>query len=125
MDNDIIEMPVELMREAVNCLIPYLAVSREDRSNSIEKYDYSRKFIEALIEEIIEGEPFCDHEVGICACGAIAILDELKLRLNGQTACPQCYGEGWIDISSEDYRMKTCPKCLGRGVVNLADEGVK
>lgn len=121
---DIIELPTDLMKEAVDCVVPYLAVSKDDRSNSIKTFDYSRKFIEALVEEIKEGEPFCDHSVGICACGALAILNELQLRLKGMKTCPTCYGDGFEYVEAitrnnygHDSDMIECRECEGTGAV--------
>lgn len=109
-----LDLPTGLVRAACEHVVPYLPVSAIDRSNSIATHDFSRGFIEALVEEIEAGEPFCDHAVGICSCDTLSVLADLKLRLDGRMTCPECCGDGFV----EDYER--CDRCCGEGAVPVA-----
>jgi hypothetical protein len=130
-----IELSAALARAAVEALIPH----------GDETVEVSRAFLEALIEEVEETEPICDHSVGICACSEAATLAELKLRLEGLMPCPECHGEGFIwdeeavtwacveyvsrhggtlkearDALGDDPGYVKCPRCESRGSVPVA-----
>jgi len=82
-----------------------LAPSVKEGSTHLERLDFTDDFIEALIDELIEGDPICDHSVGICACYLIDLIRELKLQINGRETCPLCAGDGFI------YRDRHVPEC--------------
>lgn len=100
-----IELPTDLVKEALDCVVPYLALSR--------------KFVDVLIEELEAADLSCDHSVGICCCAAIGVLNELKLMVKGKMTCPNCGGDGMIctinilEDNSSGYRY--CDKCNGTG----------
>lgn len=138
MSDEYLELSTGLVSEAVTAVVPYLARSRTDRTNSFETYDFSRKFIEALVEELEAGDLFCDHSVGICTCSEQQTVAELKLALDGKKPCHDCGGEGFVynksRIALEASRSlergsyfdpeqftETCRRCSGSGTVPLTD----
>lgn len=92
----------------------------------VDDQDVPVALVELLLEHIEEGEPFCDHSVGICACSTRAVMEELTLWVAGKRLCTNCGGDGIEDyeevhVTSEefgdftDYRGITCKVCGGSG----------
>lgn len=76
-----------------------------------ERHEISEAFVRAVVENIEEAEPGCDHSVGICMCGARQVLEDLRLWLDHKERCPVCNGDGfyyspevWSQAMS-DYKM--------------------
>jgi hypothetical protein len=106
--------------------------------------DVSVALVTALVEHIVDGEPFCDHSVGICQCATIGTLRELKLWLDYKETCRKCGGEGSyfsqdkLDAAIDEFRSryrvgdfedyfgdgesagtKECEECDGKGVTEI------
>ena len=57
--------------------------------------DIPVSLLDGLIELFSE-DLGCDHSVGICMCGLVALVAELKLAKMGKTYCPNCHGDGYV-----------------------------
>lgn len=79
----------------------------------------------------------CDHSVGICMCGIIGLVAELKLAKMGKTYCSDCHGDGQIwsqethdealkrdpryaEYDSDGLGYAECAKCNGVGIVPVS-----
>ena len=79
-------IPNGMLARALQVMSPYPAPPGEDS-------DVPRSLIEAIVEYLSE-DLGCDHSVGICMCGPISVVDDLKLALDGLATCPRCGGDG-------------------------------
>ena len=93
-------------------------------------HDISVAFVRAVLENIMDGEPGCDHSVGICMCGERAVVEELQLWLDGKETCPECHGDGFIwnkvkyarpntDDDADAWGNEVCPRCDGKQAVAI------
>jgi len=94
-------------------------------------HDISVAFVSAVVENIMDAEPGCDHSVGICMCGERAVVEELRLWLDGKETCPTCHGDGFVwneakykarPVLEDDgdwWGHEACPRCGGKQVVAL------
>jgi hypothetical protein len=107
------------------------------RESLFDKIDIRKTLLEAVIQELEDAEPSCDHAVGICMCSVIGILDELKLAVQGKRTCPECHGDTFVydeketlykatvglnrdhDSYYDGEEYKTCPTCKGSGNVSI------
>lgn len=67
--------------------------------------DVSEALVTAIVDYIMEGDPFCDHSVGICQCDTRGVVAELKLWLEHKETCPVCHGDGFV-YSQEMYDQR-------------------
>lgn len=66
--------------------------------------------LDGLIELFSE-DLGCDHSVGICMCGIIGLVAELKLAKMGKTYCSDCHGDGQIwSQETHDEALKRDPR---------------
>ena len=79
-------IPNTMLAHALQVMNPYPAPQGSDS-------DVPRSLLEAIVEYLSD-ELECDHSVGICACGVISVVDDLKLALDGLATCPRCGGDG-------------------------------
>jgi hypothetical protein len=132
-------IPNTMLAHALQVMNPYPAPEGSDS-------DVPRSLLEAIVEYLSE-DLGCDHSVGICACGVISVVEDLKLALDGLATCPRCGGDGdeadliervgdyaWaqecsikaaqeaLGIVKDDLR---CMVCDGAGNVPLGDLGDK
>ena len=97
--------------------------------------EYPRALVQAVVDYLSE-DLGCDHQVGICMCGVIAVVHELLLNLDGKETCAACSGDGFTwsrekyeaakvryadeadfwDLESEGY--VDCVTCNRQGVVS-------
>lgn len=110
--------------------------------------DVPRSLVEAAIEYLSE-DLVCDHNVGICMCSTAAVVDELRLALDGKLTCHTCGGEGFTwnenrhraecqklathhgykdwkeaaDVLGDSPGYATCPECEGSGHVRMTGVG--
>lgn len=134
-DSDVIfEFPAQLLREAMEAI-----AGAEPARYGKDTVDVTRRFVQALVDEINDGDPFCDHSVGICSCAVQGVLEELELALEGKQTCSNCGGEGVVYDEAKYNEAKAeaekdgwtvddyagaikCPKCDGSGRVPLTEE---
>ena len=104
---DVRPVSQDLLRRAAECLGDDIGVP----------------FIEALRAELLATEPLCDHSVGICACGTLAVIEELQTLLDKVKLCPECLGDGvsltFSDSTIEGTTTEVCTRCGGKGRVPL------
>jgi hypothetical protein len=53
--------------------------------------EFPRGLVQAVVDYLSE-DLGCDHQVNICMCSAIAVVQELHLNLAGQETCRDCGG---------------------------------
>lgn len=73
--------------------------------------EFSVELVEALIEELLDAEPFCDHSVGICACSTQGVIEALRGALVGMKDCPACFGDTYVYV---EYHQPICWEALQR-----------
>jgi len=72
--------------------------------------DIPMSLLDGLIELFSE-DLGCDHSVGICMCGIIALVAELKLAKMGKMYCPDCHGDGDVwSQEAHDEALKRNPE---------------
>ena len=91
--SDWIAIPENLLAEAGEMLAPPKPTDAE--------IDVPRALLEAIVDYLSE-DLGCDHSVGICMCGIIDVVGDLKLALDGRQRCPECAGDGAV-YSKEAY----------------------
>ena len=96
-----VKVPVTLLRGAVQEL------GLDDFEDS-DQVEVPRVLLAAIAAFIRDGEPFCDHSVGICACSSRGTMEELELASRGLRTCPDCHGDG-VDFEKETK----CARCNG------------
>lgn len=132
---DFVSIPETLLAEAGEMLAPPNPTSDET--------DVPRALLEAIVDYLSE-DLGCDHSVGICMCGIIDVVGDLKLALDGRRRCPECAGDGAVysdtayaeavldyqtthEISLDEARrdvpdmagMIKCPTCGSNGSVPI------
>lgn len=85
--SDWIAIPETLLAEAGESLAPPNPTDAET--------DVPRALLEAIVDYLSE-DLGCDHSVGICMCGIIDVVGDLKLALDGRRRCPANCEEGAV-----------------------------
>lgn len=78
--------------------------------------EYPHSLVQAVVDYLME-DLGCDHQVGICMCSTVEVVNELTLNLQGRETCRGCFGEGFTPIVSEPYEMRPCAHCDRNGSV--------